>query len=1203
MKRINCSTNTSLDDNASDNVSKRKCIEHNTNNRNSAIITGNNDESHLTTSNFTDPELPLEDDWITNSDNDNIIHRSTSVNDNTNDIIALESFVNEQFEQRMAFFKNNPNMLSTTKSDNQMNNDSNLFTTGAFLDLETKIYGENWTIPLKREESLSACLLSATNLALLGIADEDECCKKFMEVLIPEAFRKLHCSHHINNWSHEVQLSIYEITILLIDLIAARLSYTPVPIQLLSTLAIIFDANSVFHQKHKNQSFQYCFSNEELDDRLLSCPSFLLITSSDTHGWLCQIINRFVEQKGIQNLAEQFENHQSFTALEYNALLAPFVNCINYIMKGKYRMLFGKDIDQIFNYIENLKEQDFHIEHGQLSFIFAEIVKFNSEQLNNLVDCIDESWKTQTMPMHMESIVLLGEIGLKCEKQSTARILQVLWDATLTNGLSPSMLDCFLRGHYQILSEDRSEYDEFRRDYSAKCIELVQRKEVWYARSVKYLNEILRLDPTNNKNFIEILVNKYNIINVLIENLSNIQQDMWSKTEGSVMPDTLVDGYLTFQESTKNHLEILSSVLKRGNSSFLHKHTEELWDILITNERANTCDREFGFSWFVDCVEYFNRETQITLFKQRISKLNPIYYCPRGNACFKLYSERCNELRNLVLNSSTSSMKPIINRDMNALVHIYQGDLIVEQSDVIVVCSLSTTLRESVLKIGRDLMKYSFETEYKNNPTAPIISIAASGQLAAKTVYFLPWKPNVDNIKCCESIRKFVSDAMEKAATENYKSIAFPAVGCGQYGCSISLVAWTLVDEVYRQLVKYPLSVSFVILPNRTDIYNEFQEQINLVQQTSEIKSLSVAIGKGTVEVELGDITTQKVDVIVGNSSSDILKKEIMNAAGNDVKIAYGKEYENSQKSLILSIPSGKLPCKQIFFIKWDPDRNEDVLQQSIVDFIWNIIQNVILYKFTSVAFPAIGCGQYRCPTNIVVKTMVKEIKHQLAMRNIPLTVKFVIQPKQQTIFNQFCNQILSSREEFGTSIDYQLPSTWEQSTGNKLRFVVSSNSAEYKSIIADFDQTMNRKYTAIIQLERIQNERWYAQYVAHSKEFRQRLNTDTEKCLYHGCSQQVADSIIKNCFNRSFAGKHGTVYGVGVYFSSYADYSHSFTEPDSNAERCMFMARALIGNTTQGNTSIRSPPDGFDSTTNGRHIFVIYHDAQAFAEYLITYK
>ena len=62
------------------------------------------------------------------------------------------------------------------------------------------------------EEALGQCLLSATKLALvgeikifaysflfdlfispIGIADQDECCKKFMEVLIPEAFKKVRC--------------------------------------------------------------------------------------------------------------------------------------------------------------------------------------------------------------------------------------------------------------------------------------------------------------------------------------------------------------------------------------------------------------------------------------------------------------------------------------------------------------------------------------------------------------------------------------------------------------------------------------------------------------------------------------------------------------------------------------------------------------------------------------------------------------------------------------------------------------------------------------------------------------------------------------------------------------------------------------------------------------------------------------------------
>ena len=158
-------------------------------------------------------------------------------------------------------------------------------------------------------------------------------------------------------------------------------------------------------------------------------------------------------------------------------------------------------------------------------------------------------------------------------------------------------------------------------------------------------------------------------------------------------------------------------------------------------------------------------------------------------------------------------------------------------------------------------MKILYETELKKNPTAPIITVASNCRLAAKIVYFLPWQPNADVVKFCDSVRKFISNAMEKAASEKYQSIAIPAIGCGQYGCSISLVAQTLVKEVHRQLFKYPMSVFFVIQPDRMDIYNEFQKHIQLIEQTPEIKPISVTIGKGTVEIQMGDITTQKVTV------------------------------------------------------------------------------------------------------------------------------------------------------------------------------------------------------------------------------------------------------------------------------------------------------------------------------------------------------
>ena len=67
--------------------------------------------------------------------------------------------------------------------------------------------------------------------------------------------------------------------------------------------------------------------------------------------------------------------------------------------------------------------------------------------------------------------------------------------------------------------------------------------------------------------------------------------------------------------------------------------------------------------------------------------------------------------------------------------------------------------------------------------------------------------------------------------------------------------------------------------------------------------------------------------------------------------------------------------------------------------------------------------------------------------------------------------------------------------------------------------------------------------------------------------------------------------------------YSNSYTRPDSTGERCMFVASVLIGKTILGNSSMKVPPRGYDSTTDNNQIFVVYHDAQAYADYLIKYQ
>ncbi|CAF0886485.1 unnamed protein product [Rotaria sordida] len=685
---------------------------------------------------------------------------------------------------------NNSNGSHSVSSDEYSINNFNSFTTNAFLDLETKVYGDNWSIPYKREEALGQCLLSATKLALAGIADQDKNCVKFMEDLVPEAFRKLQCSHPVNNWGFEIQSGVFEMVELLIDLIAARLSYSPVPVKLLETLSIVFDYDSVFQRKNKTKPYDRSLYDKQLDDRILANPpstsTFSVYNRNETYGWLCQIINRFILKDGIINLKAQFQNKKQLTALEYNALLSTFINCMDYIFIDKYRQLFSEHIEQALDYIKNLKEQDFKakstnsvfellstlrkicsavwpnrieqieqlhlnlllkmialsnfnakmnslkelakiienatsnipsmtkasirrdvisewiiensilskalegnidqnqyvekvrtlmdfiapkiskqdietiwkMQHGRslvavdhlFTLIASAAAKFNLQQLNYLIEFICNSWKTETILIQEKLIELLGTIGRECQKDSAVRVLEILWDLAHSDRLSRSMLDHILHYHLRIFSEGRSPYDALKRDYCLKCMSDLQRKQGWLVPAIKHLYDLLHHDSTNtfkrtDEDLISLLVHKHDLISALIQSLSTCQLNVWNKTHGHVTIDTLVDGRFTHEESIKNHLDLLSFLLKKGNLYLILKRSEELWDTLITSEHVSLFDHELGLNWFITCSEDLNRESQIALFEKRVSKLNPIHLTSKGYACFKLYFERCNSER------------------------------------------------------------------------------------------------------------------------------------------------------------------------------------------------------------------------------------------------------------------------------------------------------------------------------------------------------------------------------------------------------------------------------------------------------------------------------------------------------------------------------------------------------------------------------
>lgn len=93
------------------------------------------------------------------------------------------------------------------------------------------------------------------------------------------------------------------------------------------------------------------------------------------------------------------------------------------------------------------------------------------------------------------------------------------------------------------------------------------------------------------------------------------------------------------------------------------------------------------------------------------------------------------------------------------------------------------------------------------------------------------------------------------------------------------------------------------------------------------------------------------------------------------------------------------------------------------------------------------------------------------------------------------------------------------------------------------------------------------------------------------------------------------TAFGYGTYFAVGASYSarSTYSRPDLQGQKYMYLCRVLTGDFTTGKQGMKVPPPKstttiqlYDSVTDGvspPSMFIIFHDNQAYPEYLITFK
>ncbi|CAF4215102.1 unnamed protein product [Rotaria sp. Silwood2] len=221
----------------------------------------------------------------------------------------------------------------------------------------------------------------------------------------------------------------------------------------------------------------------------------------------------------------------------------------------------------------------------------------------------------------------------------------------------------------------------------------------------------------------------------------------------------------------------------------------------------------------------------------------------------------------------SNRITPITSKISSGTIHVSNGDLTSEQSEVLVICSSSTKLCDIVIKAagkqveeelnGKDLTKNMIETSVGNLKQA-------------KRLLFVPWTPpsklvtNQDIDALRQSISTFIQQAIQYTIQGKFKSIAFPAIGCGGFGISADIIATIMIDTVREQFIANPtiqLVITFVVQQSNVfDVFNAKLKSTSTATTTaSDSRSPSLSY--------LSNQEKFNINLVTCNSNIDIAKK------------------------------------------------------------------------------------------------------------------------------------------------------------------------------------------------------------------------------------------------------------------------------------------------------------------------------------------
>ncbi|XP_056894157.1 ubiquitin carboxyl-terminal hydrolase 24 isoform X3 [Takifugu flavidus] len=231
------------------------------------------------------------------------------------------------------------------------------FPTTNLYELESRVFTDHWSIPYKREESLGKCLIASTCLARHGLAEADENCKRFMDRCMPEAFKKLLTSSAVHKWGTEIHEGIYNMLMLLVELVAERVKQDPVPVNLMGVLTMAFNPDNEYHFKNRMKTCQRNWAEVFGDEANMFAISPSNSYQKEPHGWLVDLVNRFGELGGFTAIQAKL-NADEIEIASVSALVQPLGVSAEYLNSSLVQPMLDPVIHKMITYVQNLEEKD-----------------------------------------------------------------------------------------------------------------------------------------------------------------------------------------------------------------------------------------------------------------------------------------------------------------------------------------------------------------------------------------------------------------------------------------------------------------------------------------------------------------------------------------------------------------------------------------------------------------------------------------------------------------------------------------------------------------------------------------------------------------------------------------------------------------------------------------------------------------------------